>query len=145
MTSPGRLLKTGVLRCRFSFLSRFRVFSSLGACDFLTFRAVFAARKDTTTPSDSGWNRNQLSHPHEVVSRCRESKDPRHLKQFVVFQLTQQSDVLQPAEAFLDSLSPFLTDGAAGVPRSARVDDAATRSARVLRYVRRHVHGTAFG
>ena len=41
--------------------------------------------------------------------------------------------------------SLLLTGGIAGVSRSARIDGAATWSARVLRHVPSDVHGTAFG
>ncbi len=57
--------------------------------------------------SGRGWNRNQLAHPHKVVSRSREGEDPSHLEQSAMFQFAQQSDVLQPAEALFDALALF--------------------------------------
>jgi hypothetical protein len=62
-----------------------------------------------------------------------------------MFQLAQQSDVLQPAKALFDPLPPLLADGVAGVPGSARIDGTAAWSGHVLRHVRCHVHMTAFG
>src|ERR1017187_3496518 len=61
-----------------------------------------------------------------------------------MFELAQQSNILHPAEALLDALALLLADGVTGVPCGARVDGAATCPARVLCYMRRHVHMAAF-
>src|ERR1700753_3717781 len=56
-----------------------------------------------------------------------------------MFELAQQSDVLWPAEVFLDPFSLLLADGVAGVASGAVVDGLPPRRA-VLRHVQRHVH-----
>jgi len=61
------------------FLSRFQVLSWPSPVDFRALRGVFVARRDTPAASGGGWNRNQLSHSHQIVCRRREGKDPRHL------------------------------------------------------------------
>lgn len=44
-----------------------------------------------------------------------------------MFQFAQEGDVLHPAEALLDPLSPLLTDAVTGMPRDARIDFIAAR------------------
>jgi hypothetical protein len=44
-------------------------------------RAICSARRDTTARSGRCWSWNQLSHPYQVVSRCREGENPSHLEE----------------------------------------------------------------
>src|ERR1035441_9923096 len=126
-------------------LGCFRVFWHSTTGDVCVPRTVFVARRDTSASSGRGLNRNQLAHPHQVVCRRGEGEDPSHVEESTMFELTQQCDVLQPAEALFDPLPLLLTYGVAGVSRGPRIDGAATRSGRVLRHVRCHVHVAAFG
>src|SRR5450755_4845879 len=114
------------------------------ACCFAALQAARSACRDTSARSCGGWNRNQLSHTHKVVSRCCEGKDPSHFEQTPVLQFAQQCDVLQPAEALLDPLPLLLTDGITGMPRSARIDRTAARTGCVLRHVRGHIRVVTF-
>ena len=102
------------------------------------------ARRDTGARSGRGWNRNEFSHPHQVVSSCREGENPSYLEQSAMFQFAQQRDVFQPAEALLDPFAFLLTHGVAGVPSGAPIDGAAAASAIVLCHMRRDVHVKAF-
>ena len=77
--------------------------------DFEVLRAVCSACVDTTARLGRCRNRNQLSHPHQVVSRRCEGENPRHLEQAAMFQFAQQRDVLHPAEALFDAFSLLLT------------------------------------
>jgi hypothetical protein len=110
---------------------------------FAALQAICSGRRDTTARSGHGWNRNQLSHPHQVISRCREGENPSRLEQSAMFQFAQQRDVFQPTEALLDPLPFLLTDVVTGMPRGARIDGAAAAPLVVLRHVRGHVHVAA--
>lgn len=57
----------------------------------------------------------QLSCPHQVVRGSGAGNNPHHLKESAMFQLAQQSDVFQPAEALLDPL-PLLQQQTVAVP-----------------------------
>jgi hypothetical protein len=46
-----------------------------------------------------------LLHSRQITGRLREGEDPRQLNQITMFQLAQQSDVLQLAKPALDSLA----------------------------------------
>src|SRR5580692_1090231 len=100
-------------------------------------QAICSACRDTTDRSGRCRNRNQLSHPHQIVSRCRKGENPSHLEESAMFQFAQQRDVFQPPEALLDALSLLLADGIASVPRGATIDGAAAWPGSVLRHVRR--------
>src|SRR5258708_31543185 len=62
-----------------------------------------------------------------------------------MFQLTQQSDIFQPAKAFLNALPFLLANRVAAVARGSLVDGATARSLLILRHMRGNVHMPAFG
>src|ERR1700758_297490 len=100
---------------------------------FAALQGICSAHRDTTARSGHGWNRNQLSHPHQVISRCREGENPSDIEQSAMFHFAQQRDIFQPAEALLNPLSLLLTDVVTGMPCGARIDGAPATSAVVLR------------
>src|SRR6201996_6493210 len=116
---------------------------SLKASCFAALQDIYSARRDTAARSGLGWNRNELSHAHQVISRCREGENPSDIEQSAMFHFAQQRDIFQPAEALLNPLSLLLTDVVTGMPCGARIDGAAATSAVVLRHVRGYVHVAA--
>jgi hypothetical protein len=73
--------------------------------DFVAQSALFGSlqgicftRRDGTARLGHGWYRNQVSHPHQVISRCREGEDLSHLEQSAMFQFAQQRGVFPPTE-----------------------------------------------
>ena len=59
---------------------------------------------------------NLLTHPHQIISCCREGKDPSNFQQPAMFHFAQQCVALHPVEALFDAFSLLLTDGITGVP-----------------------------
>lgn len=110
---------------------------------FARLQAVSPTRRGTRARSGRGRNRNQLSHPHQVVRCGRKDENLSHLEQSAMFQFAQQRDDLPPTETSLDALLPFLADVVAGTTGAVRINGTAAWRSRVLRHVQRHIHVAA--
>ena len=83
-------------------------------------------RTADSASGDLGRQHPQIPDTHEIVGRSSEGKDSPHPEQLPMFQLAQHGSILQPSKAFLDSLSPSLTEQISRVMNGPRVDCAAT-------------------
>src|SRR3984885_1536433 len=100
-----------------SCLSWFLSCFAAGFGRFLCSASRFGGLQTLRAQQAPGSNRNQFSHPHQVVSCGCKAEDPSPLVQAAMFQLTQQSDIFYPAEAFLNALPFLLADRVAAVAR----------------------------
>ena len=76
--------------------------------------------------------RGQVSHAHQIVGGTGQGEDPVHLAHPAMANLPHERYRLQPAEAFFDPFSLFLTEGVTRVPRGAAIYRAAPASRKVL-------------
>src|SRR5258708_33237335 len=76
------------------------------------------------SPIDSGGNRQQVTHSHQVVGRGREGEGPNNPGDSTMTSLAQAGDRLEPAEDLFHSFAPQLTESVAGVASAASVDCA---------------------
>src|SRR5215469_5718113 len=90
----------------------------------------------------TNWTGQQIPHAHEVVSGGREGEHPPDSPQSPMPRLAQHAHRFQPTVHFFDPLPLALANLVSAMPRRSRVDRAAARTLRVLRYMRRDLLGS---
>src|SRR5574338_556445 len=71
-------------------------------------------------------NLPEIAHPHQVIDRRGDGKEPADSPHAPEFDFAEQADRFQPAEDLFDSFPFLLTDRVAEVPRGATINRTGT-------------------